>query len=68
MQSFQLDSLIKIFSFHKKLGLDALYDRRLKDSNLNQNDAIKKEGEDQIDTKMEEAVNLVSSNAEVKLM
>ena len=68
LQSFQLDSLIKIFSFHKQLGVDELYDRRQWDPNLNENDAIKKEGEDQIDKKMEGAVDLVSSNAEVKII
>ena len=35
---------------------------------MNENDAIKKEGEDQIDTKMEGTVNLVSSNAKVRVI
>ena len=33
---------------------------------MDETDAIEKEEEDQIDTKMEGAVNLASSNAEVK--
>ena len=68
MQSFQLDSLIKIFSFYKQLGLDALYDKRQSDPNLNENDAIEKEEEDQIETKMVGAVDLVSSNAKVRII
>ena len=68
MQSIQLDSLVKIFSLYKQLGLEPLYDKRQSDPNLDENDAIEKEEEDQIDTKMVGAVDLVSSNAKVKII